>query len=399
MMTEQDVRALLTNLESDRIERTVIKPNKNATDKVSEAICAFSNDLPNHQKAGYFLFGVNNNGHLAGQRFGDAELRWAGGLRSDGNILPIPILSVEHFHFEEGDVLVIQVEPHDVPPVRYKGRTYIRVGARKAIASESEERILSERRSAAYRTFDTTPCLGSESQDLNWGLFKETYLPTAIDAKILADNHRDPVLQMASLGLYDLKKQTPTYASILLFGNNPIFYLHGAYIQYGEFAGENIASDPVSERRFSGDLITMLASLEGFLKNQIYAKLIPLGGLREQIVYDYPLAVLRELLLNAIMHRDYASNAPIRFYRFTDHIEIQNPGGLYGTVRPENFPNQNDYRNPIIAEALKNLGYVNRFNRGIARVKHELAENGNPEPYFIYDQPDYFSVSVFKRAI
>ena len=112
-MTEQDVRALLTNLESDRIERTVIKPNKNATDKVSEAICAFSNDLPNHQKAGYFLFGVNNNGHLAGQRFGDAELRWAGGLRSDGNILPIPILSVEHFHFEEGDVLVIQVEPHD----------------------------------------------------------------------------------------------------------------------------------------------------------------------------------------------------------------------------------------------------------------------------------------------
>jgi predicted HTH transcriptional regulator len=81
--------------------------------------------------------------------------------------------------------------------------------------------------------------------------------------------------------------------------------------------------------------------------------------------------------MNAIMHRDYESNAPVKFYQFTDRIEIVNPGGLYGNARPENFPNVNDYRNPVIAEAMKVLGYVNRFNRGIARVKVELKENGN----------------------
>ena len=74
---------------------------------------------------------------------------------------------------------------------------------------------------------------------------------------------------------------------------------------------------------------------------------------------DYPEWALRELLTNAVMHRNYDSNAPIRFYAFSDHIEIQNPGGLYGEATPENFPTRNDYRNPVIAEAMKSLGFVN----------------------------------------
>lgn len=52
---------------------------------------------------------------------------------------------------------------------------------------------------------------------------------------------------------------------------------------------------------------------------------------------DYPEWALRELLMNAVMHRNYNSNAPIRFYAFADHIEILSPGGLYGEATPENF--------------------------------------------------------------
>jgi ATP-dependent DNA helicase RecG len=73
-------------------------------------------------------------------------LQSIGGLRSDGNILPQPVLSVSTFSFKDGDVVVIvEVQPSPFPPVRYKERTYIRVGPRKAIASEIEERILTER--------------------------------------------------------------------------------------------------------------------------------------------------------------------------------------------------------------------------------------------------------------
>lgn len=72
-----------------------------------------------------------------------------------------------------------------------------------------------------------------------------------------------------------------------------------------------------------------------------------------------------------------------------------NPGGLYGNARPENFPNVNDYRNPVIAEAMKILGYVNRFNRGIARVKKELDDNSNPEAVFDYRKIGVFGITVY----
>ena len=65
-------------------------------------------------------------------------------------------------------------------------------------------------------------------------------------------------------------------------------------------------------------------------------------------------------------------NRPIKFYQFDNTIEIGNAGGLYGKEQPENFPNENDYRNPIIAEAMKVLSYVNKFNRGIQKTETPL---------------------------
>lgn len=95
--------------------------------------------------------------------------------------------------------------------------------------------------------------------------------------------------------------------------------------------------------------------------------------------------------MNSVMHRDYETNAPVLFYEYDDRIEVQNPGGLYGKASPANFPNVSDYRNPFIAEAMKVLGYVNRFSRGIYRVQKELAENGNGEASF-----DFSLITAFR---
>ena len=98
---------------------------------------------------------------------------------------------------------------------------------------------------------------------------------------------------------------------------------------------------------------------------------------------DYPDWATRELLMNAICHRDYTSHGPIQFYQFDDRIEIMNHGGLYGRANEENFPNVNDYRNIVVAEAMKVLGFVNRHSRGVLRVQKELIANENGEA--IYD--------------
>jgi ATP-dependent DNA helicase RecG len=82
------------------------------------------------------------------------------------------------------------------------------------------------------------------------------------------------------------------------------------------------------------------------------------------------------------MHRDYQSNTPIRFYWFSDRIEIQSPGGLFGEVTPETLDRRNSYRNPVLAEAMKALGYVNRFGYGIQRAEVAMKRNGNPDIEF-----------------
>ena len=91
------------------------------------------------------------------------------------------------------------------------------------------------------------------------------------------------------------------------------------------------------------------------------------------------------LTRNAVMHRTYeGTNAPVRVYWFGDRIEIHNPGGPYGAVTVENFgqPGITDYRNPHIAEAMKVLGFVQRFAVGIATAQAELNKNGNPPIQF-----------------
>ena len=139
----------------------------------------------------------------------------------------------------------------------------------------------------------------------------------------------------------------------------------------------------------------MLPALESFVRDAIVTQRPVAASLfREKTVINYPNNALRELMMNAWMHRDYQSNMPIRLYQFDDHIEIMNAGGLYGEARPENFPMVNDYRNPIVAEAMKEMKYVNMFNQGVKRVQDMLRENGNKEAVFDVSKLTVFCVEV-----
>jgi ATP-dependent DNA helicase RecG len=181
-----------------------------------------------------------------------------------------------------------------------------------------------------------------------------------------------------------------------LLGINPLYFIPGAYIQYVKFPGNNFSPEVELEKKFSGALVTELGSIENFIKD-IVIKTRPLRNderMQEFLVSNYPLWALREFIMNAIMHRDYESNAPIYFYDFSDHIEIINPGGLYGEVRQENFPDASDYRNPELGEAMKTLGYVNRFNYGVRNAQSILKESGNGEAGFRLDLITKFSVSI-----
>jgi ATP-dependent DNA helicase RecG len=393
-MTEQQLRELLVRHEADHIEFTIATRD---TDKFSEAVCAFANDLPNHGTPGYLVIGVDDKGHFAGLTIGDELLRNLGGLRDDGNIQPLPAISVEKIVTGEGDVAVVAVQPAMLPPVRYKGRICIRIGPRRGYASEQEERTLIERRVSHVRTFDAQPCLGSNLQELEESLFVIDYRKQAIAPEIIAEKNRTLKEQLASLRFFDLGLGCATNAGILLFGLDVRKWLPGAYIQFLRVLGDSLAAPVVNDRELDADLITVLRDLDALVDAQIERFPVTESLLRERNVESYPRVAVRELLMNAVMHRDYASTAPLRITWFEDRLEIQSPGGLYGEASVTNFPRQTSYRNPVIAEAMKTLGYVNRYGRGVLRAQDALATNGSPPAEFTFD-PGFVLATIRMRA-
>lgn len=397
MLQLDQLETLMSDLESDHVERTLSIKDKQ---KFCEAVCAFSNDFPGHRQPGYLLIGVDNKGQPAGLSLTDEFLTGLGGLlRSDGNILPLPALSVEKVTLPggRGDVAVVTVQPSEAPPVRYDGRCHIRVGPLRALATAAEERILAERATAYARTFDARPCMGSSLDDLALDLFTLNYRLQAIAPEVIEENNRELEEQLASLRFFDLERACPTNAGVLLFGKDVERFFPGAYVQFVRFRGASAVAEVENEQVFSGNQIGVTRDLDGFLRQQIRTHPEPATLLREEIVSDYPHVALRELVMNALVHRWYeGSTAPVRIQWFDDRVEIQSPGGLYGEATPQNFPLQTAYRNPVLAEALRVLKYVNRYGRGVLRAQEALRLNGSPPAEFHFD-PMYVLATLRRR--
>ncbi len=373
MMDLAEISRLMTDLESDRAERTVSVRN---VDKFCEAICAFANDLPNHGRPGYLLVGVNDDGKPSGLEVTDQLLQNLAAHRSNGNILPLPQMNVQKVSIDGADIAVVEVLPSDMPPVRYRGRIWIRVGPTRAVASETEERVLVERRTSRFKTWDLRPCGDATLDDLALDLFTLNYLPAAVSPETAAANGREIREQLAALRFFDLTVDRPTNGAMLLFGRDPRSFVEGAYVRYLRYAGKAFSDDVEVEREMAGDALTLMRSLDILTAELARGRPVRQESLRDVTVYDYPPLALHEIFMNAVIHRNYeASTTPVSINHFTDRIEVMNPGGLYGDLTRELFPRGTSYRNPVVAEAAKTLGFVNRYGRGIAIANAELEKN------------------------
>ena len=218
----------------------------------------------------------------------------------------------------------------------------------------------------------------------------------AVDAEVIAENHRPIAQQLASLRFYDLRRDVPTYAGIILFAKDSRAWLPDNFVQYVRYQGTDLSGNVLSERRFGGDLFSMLRELADFAAALPIARLVEVSPMQERLVQDYPAAALREFLFNAVMHHSFEAPSFIRILQFDDRIEIQSPGPLYGFANQQNFPRQTSYRNPVIAEAMKVLGFVNRFGRGVERAQLALSKNGNPPAEFEFGDT-FFGVLIRRR--
>jgi ATP-dependent DNA helicase RecG len=399
-MTDAQLEAFLKDLESDVVERKE-SLGGDARETIRQAICAFANDLPDHRKPGVVFVGAKDNGSCAGLPITDELLLTLANMKTDGNILPIPSMSVERKRLAGCDIAVVTVQPSDAPPVQCKGRIWVRVGPRRAIASAQDERILDEKRRHHDLPFDLHPIQHARLEDLNRRLFEEDYLPRAVAADILATNGRSYEQRLATCRMIQgVAQLIPTVMGCLVLGNLTRDLIPNAYIQFLRIDGATL-SDPIKDsEELDGPLGQIISRLDQKLEAHIQTSVDVTSGRVEIRKADYPLAALHQLVRNAIIHRTYeATNAPVRITWFNDRIEVQNPGGPFGQVTKQNFgtPGVVDYRNPHLAEAMKVLGFVQRFGVGIQIAQQTLLKNGNPQAKFTVEDT-FVHVEIKKAA-
>ncbi len=376
---KQEATEIIAGGEGDRVEFKEALSGKSKK-SIMEAICAFANDLPGHDEPGYVFVGVRDDGTPAGIQISDETLLSLADIRSSGNILPLPSMTVERISLRGEQVAMVTVQPSDSPPVRCYGNIMIRTGSRRGLASAQDERILNEKRRSRDARYELRPAPRARMQDLSITRFKEDYLRHAFSKEVLTANERTEEEQLAALKMIDsADNPVPTVLGMLSIGRDPLAFLPCAYIQFLRFKGDEM-SDQISRHvEISGPLQTIMERLDGIFQAHNH-EAIDTSGPREKRIALYPWAALQELSRNAIMHRDYeTSNAPIRIHWFDDRAEIINAGGAYGEVTGHlGEPGYADYRNPGLATVMRDMGLVQRFGTGIQTARKALQDGGNP---------------------
>jgi ATP-dependent DNA helicase RecG len=384
-MDRQELEFMLKDLESDLVER---KASMSDRDRIRQAICAYANDLPHHRKPGFIFVGANDDGSCARLPITDDLLLELSYMKDDGKIQPFPSIFVEKSVFDDCEMAVVKVEPSIAPPVRLNGVTWIRVGPRRARATVEEEKRLAERRRSRDLPFDLQPVPSAAMEALNSDLFEHEYLSLAIAPEVLAQNGRSIEDKLKALRFLTPDSE-PTVLGILVIGKDPLRFIPGAYVQFLRFEGKKL-TDPIRDRKeITGPLPQLLRRIDEILDANNSVSTSVISDTVEIRSPEYPLPALQQLARNAILHRTYeGTNAPVRINWFSDRIEIHSPGGPFGQVTKENFgqPGVTDYRNPHLAEAMRVLGYVQRFGLGIQIARQMLADNGNPPPEFDVEQ-------------
>lgn len=379
-MDEAKLLALWNRPES---ELTEWKPTLSQMDSVYKTIAAFANDFAGHGQAGVIFVGRENDGRCSNTSIRDQDmLDFIGQMRASGSILPLPSVSHQQAILDGCPVLALVVEPSTSTPVAYGGTVYIRVGPSTRKAKPEEVRLLTEKR--INPTFDGRAANGARLDDLDTFYLEEEYIPNAVSREVLQENNRTLEAQLAALRILT-PQFAPTHLGLLVAGKDPLRFLPGAYVQFLRVDGAEL-SDPVRDSAEISGRVSDVLRLT-FDKVQAHIEISSrqdAEGRRTERA-NYPFLALRELIANAVVHRNYeSSNAPTRINWFNDRLEIFNPGGPYNMVTDQNFgqPHVTDYRNPELAAALKHLGYVEKFGSGIAKVRRQLSLNGNPEIQF-----------------
>ncbi|MBN1201199.1 MAG: putative DNA binding domain-containing protein [Anaerolineae bacterium] len=382
--TEEDILALL---EKKRSEVADWLPGRAPVRDIAELLAAMANT-----RGGTLLLGVApRSDKPAG--VDDAENAVSRVLEAALSIDPPLIIPLPQIVQTQGLPMVVVQVPRGMPHVyALDGRYLARDGSRNIpVPSYKLRRLILERGDV---TFESLPSRNAARDDLDWEQVK------AYTSKLHGMGELPPEQILTKRGC--LVKQDgelrPTNAGILLFGKEPQQFLRGSDITAARFAGAEMG-DVFTRQDINGTLPQQIRRVETFLIDNL-RKGVHLGGqMARSEQLEFPLEAVRELVVNAVAHRDYSIRGDgIRLYLFSDRLEITSPGGLPGPVTVDNIVDERFSRNTAIVQVLSDMRFIERLGYGVDRVLALMREHNLPEPAFT-ETAGGFRVTLYNAPV
>ena len=335
---------------------------------VVESLCAFAN-----HRGGMVLIGVANDGKILGVSCSDETMQtWVNEIKQ--NTVPSIIPDIEMVSVAGKTVVIVRVSEFPVKPVAFRDRYFKRVANSNHRLSLTE--IANVHMQSLQLSWDAYPDEQATIKDLAPG--KVTTFLKRVKEGGRFQGEGDWRVVLEKLGY--LKGKTPTHAAMLLFGkNDPPYALH-----IGRF---KTASTIIDDRMIRGTLFDVVEEAMKFISSHVKVAFEITGEIQRREIPEYPPAALRELLLNAVVHRDYTSPTDIQIKIFDNAVTFFNPGRLYGDLTIEKLKTdsyQSRTRNKLIAEAFYLTHDIEKYGSGYIRVRREIA--AYPTMHFSYEE-------------
>jgi ATP-dependent DNA helicase RecG len=388
MMTVDELRSRLRSGEDSYTE---FKERIDNPESIAGEIVAFANT-----EGGRLFVGVADDGKVAGVANPTQSASTLAQICRE-NVTPPLLPLIETLDIDGRVIVVLEVRgPHK--PYRTKGgRYYIRAGPTKQDASPQELLRLAQRAGAFH--FDETPVPGTNESDLDWPLFEQYYRAVAGEDFATSDLASFETLRGAFVLTECDSKFCLTVAALLCFGKNPQRHLYYSRCSALRFIGDDVSETMADTQELTGPLSQVIDGAVSFVvRNTPIAARIE--GTVEISTPQYPRPALRELIVNAVAHRDYSiAGAQIRLIVFDHRLEIYSPGRLPNSMSLVNLRHYNHIaRNPLIVQYLSRLGYMRDFGTGIPRVIRLMREHNGTEPEFALQGEEFVSRLISPAA-
>ena len=385
-MTSKDVLNIIQSGENFYIE---FKEEKVKAKDLGEEIVAFANS-----EGGTILIGVSDDGNITGITDKKIEETIMNICRN--NIVPNIIPSFEYAIINDKKIVILGIpkglsKPYSTVDNKY----YIRVGTTKRIASREELLRLFEGNGSLH--FDISPVINTSIKDLNLDVIRDYYLK--YNAFDLYDEEKEQVERL--LINADILKELNgekvcSVGGLLIFGKMPQRYLPQNGITFAHFNGSEISDELIDKKVIEGRIQDIAENTLTIIKNNILAPSV-IKNLKRVEVEEYPKVVLREALVNSLVHRNYSIyGSKIRIFMFNDRIEFRSPGRLPNTVTTEKMKVGVSFaRNPFLVKYMENMRYIDQLGRGIPMIIKKMKSITDIEPK-LEEVGEEFILTIYK---